>query len=154
MEGELIRLRVEASVKARALEVCEKLGFDLAEVLRAFLTRLAEEGRLPFDLDLPSQDAPRAPFSAYAERLWRAFKPVDAEVALALLAETMAGCAQAIDAERSAAQPDAGRIGALEAQLATARETANSLDPDDADAVAAVLARLAPQGGEGQRRDE
>ena len=146
MEGELIRFRVDASIRDKASAVCEKLGFDLSDVLRAFVARIAEEGTLPFEVGAPSGPRPqRAPFSEYTERLWRDYQHVDAEVALALLARFIADRAARLDAEESEPRQKAAVMGELRAELAQARKLAQSLDPKDAEAVAAVLATYGPR---------
>lgn len=146
MEGELIRFRVDAAIRDQAAAVCEKLGFDLADVLRAFVARIAEQGTVPFDMGVaPQARGPRAPFADYTERLWREYRYVDAEVALALLARFMANHAAALDAEQRQPQPNAARLRELSEEIARARALAQGLDPDDAEAVAAVLARYGPR---------
>lgn len=145
MQGELIRFRVDASIRDKASAVCEKLGFDLSDVLRAFVGRIAEQGTLPFDMAAPSGPRPqRAPFAEYTERLWQDYQYVDAEVALALLARFIADRAARLDAEESGGSPDAALLGELRGELAQARNLAQSLDPKDAVAVAAVLATYGP----------
>jgi addiction module RelB/DinJ family antitoxin len=146
VEGALVRFRVDASVKDKVTEVCEKLGFDLADVLRAFMARVAEDGTLAFDMGAPSTTrTQRAPFAEYSERLWRDYRHVDAEVALALLSRFIADRATGIDAEASERRPDAERLAQLRQELAEARSLAQTLDPKDADAVAAVLATYGPR---------
>lgn len=145
MEGELIRFRVDGAIKDKAAEVCDKLGFDLADVLRAFVTRLAQEGTLPFDLGRPAAPRPHTPpFTAYSERLWSEFKSVDGEVALALLWHFVAERAARIDREESQPRPDPDLLARLRQELADARGLAQTLDPKDAEAVASVLARYGP----------
>lgn len=141
VEGELVRFRVDAAVKDKVTEVCEKLGFDLSDVLRAFMARIAEDGTLPFDMGVAAvARTQRAPFAEYSERLWREYKHVDAEVALALLSRFIADRSERIDAEASERRPNAEVLAQLRQELAEARSLAQSLDPQDADAVAAVLA--------------
>lgn len=146
MEGELIRFRVDAAIRGQAAAVCEKLGFDLPDVLRAFVSRIAEQGTLPFDMGIaPGPPAQRAPFAEYSERLWRDYQWVDAQVALALLARFIADRAARLDAEQSQRQPDAAQLQQLNEEIAQARGLAQRLDPDDAEAVAAVLSTYGPR---------
>jgi addiction module RelB/DinJ family antitoxin len=151
MEGEIIRFRVDPGVKEKVAAVCEKLGFDLSEVLRAVMGRIAETGTLPIELD--SSDEPRsqrAPFGEYSERLWRDYRYVDAEVALTLLDAFIARSAAQLDAEHSDAAPNPGTIETLQRVIREARQLSQTLDPDDAEALAAVLAAYGPQPAPGQ----
>jgi DNA-damage-inducible protein J len=144
-EGELIRFRVDAAVKDKVAEVCEKLGFDLADVLRAFMARVAQEGMLPFELGAPAETrAERAPFTEYSERLWRDYRSVDAEVAVVLLTRFIADCGAQLAAEDTAARRNPELTG-LRQELGVALDALERLDPADGEAVAAVLARYGPR---------
>lgn len=146
MEGEIIRFRVDPAVKEKVAAVCEKLGFDLSEVLRAVMVRIAETGTLPIELAKTSEPrSQRAPFGEYSERLWRDYQYVDTEVALTLLDGFIARSAAQLDAEQSARAPNPGTIETLQRVIAEARRLTQTLDPDDAEALAAVLAAYGPK---------
>src|SRR5262245_49398447 len=101
MDTELIRFRVDASIKKKAEAICEKLGFDLPDVLLAFLNRLVREGALPFDVGTPpAKGTSSVPFEEYRDRLWQDYRRLDAEVVLALLSRFMADRAARIGAEQ------------------------------------------------------
>jgi addiction module RelB/DinJ family antitoxin len=146
VEGEIIRFRVDPEVKEKVTAVCEKLGFDLSEVLRAVMGRIAETGTLP--VELGSTDEPRsqrAPFGEYSERLWREYQFVDAEVALSLLDRFIARSAAQLDAEHSGVEPNPGTIETLKRVIAEARQLTQTLDPEDTEAIGTVLAAYGPQ---------
>ena len=44
----LVQTRIDAAVKDRATEVLEKLGMTVSDAVRILLTRVANEGALPF----------------------------------------------------------------------------------------------------------
>ena len=145
MEGELVRFRVDGAIKDKAAEVCDKLGFDLAEVLRAFVTRVAETGTLPFDMGRPpALRRQTPPFTEYRERLWSEFRYVDGEVVLALLWRFVAGRAAQLDNEARQPQPDPALLAGRRQEIAEALGVMQTLDPKDADAVAAVIATYGP----------
>ena len=48
MDAELIRFRLDPQVRERAEEVCAHLGYELRDVLRATVARIARDGALPF----------------------------------------------------------------------------------------------------------
>lgn len=146
MEGEIIRFRVDPEVKEKVAAVCEKLGFDLSEVLRAVMGRIAETGTLPIALGTTDEPrSQRAPFGEYSERLWREYQFVDAEVALSLLDRFIARSAAQLDAEHSGAEPNPGTIETLQRVIGEARQLTQTLDPDDAEAIGAVLAAYGSQ---------
>ncbi|MGB0126799.1 MAG: type II toxin-antitoxin system RelB/DinJ family antitoxin [Rhodocyclaceae bacterium] len=146
MEGEIIRFRVDPAVKEKVAAVCEKLGFDLSEVLRAVMGRIAETGTLPIELASTSEPrSQRAPFGEYSERLWRDYQYVDTEVALTLLDAFIARSAAQLNAEQSSQAPNPGTIETLKRVIAEARQLTQTLDPDDAPALAAVLAAYGPK---------
>ena len=55
----LIQTRIDPEVKARASEVLERVGMTVSDAVRILLTRIANEGALPFLLsdDSPAHDA-------------------------------------------------------------------------------------------------
>lgn len=68
-ETALIRFRVDETLKQRADAVCSERGFDLTDVLRAVVRRIAMEHAIPFELSAPAAaDAP-APFAQYGKFL-------------------------------------------------------------------------------------
>jgi addiction module RelB/DinJ family antitoxin len=155
VEGEIIRFRVDPAVKEKVAAVCEKLGFDLSEVLRAVMGRIAETGTLPIELSTTDEPrSQRAPFGEYSERLWRDYQYVDTEVALTLLDAFIARSAAQLAAEHSAPAPNPGTIETLTRVIAQARQLTQTLDPDDAEALAAVLAAYRPKPAPSESHDE
>jgi DNA-damage-inducible protein J len=49
-ENAVVRTRVKMEVKEQAIAVLEPLGLTVSDVMRIVLTRVANEGALPFDL--------------------------------------------------------------------------------------------------------
>lgn len=44
----LVQTRIDAAVKVRAAEVLDKMGLTVSDAVRILLTRVADEGALPF----------------------------------------------------------------------------------------------------------
>lgn len=59
----MLHVRVDADLKARATEVLDKLGLNVSDAVRLLLNRVAEEKRLPLDLDRPPFTFPPSPLS-------------------------------------------------------------------------------------------
>lgn len=147
MDTELIRFRIDPQVRDKAEAVCSHLGYELRDVLRATVARIARDNVLPFELGADAAPAPAAvvPFHDYNERLWAGIKPqVDAEVALALLMRFIALCSTRLDKESDTPQPDAQRVARLTRQREEARRLRLELDVTDAAAVQAVLDTYGP----------
>lgn len=147
MDTELIRFRIDPQVRDKAEAVCSRLGYELRDILRATVARIARDNVLPFELGADAAPAPAAavPFHDYNERLWAGIKPqVDAEVALALLMRFIALCSTRLDEESDTPQPDAQRVARLTQQREEARRLRLELDVTDAAAVQAVLDTYGP----------
>lgn len=146
METELIRFRIDPALAHGAEKVCADLGFELRDVLRATVTRIARDHALPFDMNAAAgSEARRRPFYEYDERLWATMKPpIDAEVALALLARYIADCSTRIDDIEQADRVDRQQVKALTKTREEARAIKLALDVTDTDAVQSVLNRFGP----------
>lgn len=145
MDTELIRFRIDAEVREKAVQVCAQLGYELNDVLKALVSRIARDGALPFDMAGTATPAAPVPFYTYDERLWSGMKPqIDAEVALALLARYIADCSTSLDEESDKKKPDAKLVERLTTARAQARELKLKLDVSDAAAVQAVLDKYGP----------
>lgn len=48
----LIRSRTDPDVKQRATAVLDRMGLSVSDVMRSVLTRVADDGELPFDMKL------------------------------------------------------------------------------------------------------
>jgi DNA-damage-inducible protein J len=150
MDTELVRFRVDPDLRDKAAQVCAELGLELPDVLRAFVTRIASDGALPFDLSNRATrlETAQQPFQDYEAGLWSPIKPqVDAEVALTLLARFIARCtAQLEDAEEAT---DTTRLkpeltDRLIKDRDDARKMRDALDVSDAVAVAKVISTYGP----------
>jgi len=143
MDTEFTRFRINPALRDQAMQVCARLGVELADVLRALVTRIAHDGAIPFVM--PSAESPTAPASPPStdERLWTSMRAqVEAEVALALLARFIADCSTAIDEQVNAT--DRERFARLSEQRDEARRLRRELDVTDADAVRSVLQKYGP----------
>jgi DNA-damage-inducible protein J len=50
MKNQVVRARIEASVKAQALEVLASHGLDLSDAIRLFLRQVVARGGIPFPI--------------------------------------------------------------------------------------------------------
>ena len=146
METELIRFRIDPQLAQQAEKACADAGFELRDVLRLVVTRMAREHALPFGIDaVGTSEARRRPFYDYDERLWANFKPsIDAEVALTLLARFVADCSTRIDEAEQAERVDRQLIKRLAKAREEARALKLGLDVTNADAVQRVLDHFGP----------
>ncbi|HPU69528.1 MAG TPA: type II toxin-antitoxin system RelB/DinJ family antitoxin [Acetomicrobium flavidum] len=49
----MIRVRINSETKERAARVLDGMGLTLSDAVRMFLVRIAEEGRFPFEIEVP-----------------------------------------------------------------------------------------------------
>jgi len=47
-------------MKDRAVDTLNRMGLSVSDVIRLTLLRIAEEGRLPFDIEIPNKTTRRA----------------------------------------------------------------------------------------------
>ncbi|EHS7098021.1 type II toxin-antitoxin system RelB/DinJ family antitoxin [Escherichia coli] len=50
----LVRARIPQDVKDRAVAALDKMGLSTSDVIRLVMMRVAEEGRLPFEVRTPN----------------------------------------------------------------------------------------------------
>jgi len=50
----VVRARIPGDVKERAVSTLDRIGLSVSDVIRLTLIRVAEEGRLPFDVAVPN----------------------------------------------------------------------------------------------------
>lgn len=50
----IVKARIPAEVKDRAVIALERIGLNTSDLIRLTFMRVAEEGRLPFDLAVPN----------------------------------------------------------------------------------------------------
>ena len=147
MDTELVRFRIDPELRERAAQACADLGLELNDVLRAFVTRIARDGALPFDLGTtPTPPEPgHTPFHDYDARLWSPIKPqIDAEVAIGLLARFIANCSTRIDEAADGVAPDPELVMRLTRDRADARRLRRDLDVSDGVAVSRVIDKYGP----------
>ena len=51
----VVRARIDRDTKARASEAVDSMGLSVSEAIRLLLMRVAEERRMPFDVNAPSR---------------------------------------------------------------------------------------------------
>jgi len=147
MDTELVRFRINPELREKAAKVCADLGLELNDVLRAFVTRIARDSALPFDLGTaPTSPEPgHTPFHDYDARLWSPIKPqIDAEVAIGLLARFIADCSTRIDEAADGGASDPDLVMRLTRDRDDARKLRRDLDVSDGVAVSQVIDKYGP----------
>lgn len=56
----IVKARIPASVKDRAMDALEDMGLSASDLIRLTFLRVAEEGRLPFDVAVPNRTTRKA----------------------------------------------------------------------------------------------
>ena len=147
MDTELVRFRINPELREKAATVCADLGLELNDVMRAFVTRIARDGAIPFDLGTaPAPPEPgHTPFHDYDARLWSPIKPqIDAEIAIGLLARFIADCSTRIDEAAVGAAPDTELVMRLTRDRDEARKLRRDLNVSDGVAISQVIAKYGP----------
>ncbi len=50
----VVKARIDVNVKERAISALDRIGLSVSDVIRLTLIRVADEGRLPFDVSVPN----------------------------------------------------------------------------------------------------
>ena len=72
----IVRARIPAEIKDRAVEALDKMGLSASDLIRLTFLRVADEGRLPFDLEIPNKTTRKALADHKAGKVKR-YKNVD-----------------------------------------------------------------------------
>lgn len=56
----VVRARIPAEMKERAMATLERMGLSASDLIRLTFLRVAEEGRLPFDIAVPNRTTRKA----------------------------------------------------------------------------------------------
>lgn len=56
----VVRARIPAEMKERAMETLERMGLSASDLIRLTFLRVAEEGRLPFAVEVPNATSRKA----------------------------------------------------------------------------------------------
>jgi len=56
----IVKARIPGDVKERAMVALERIGLSVSDVIRLTLMRVAEEGRLPFAVEIPNRTTHKA----------------------------------------------------------------------------------------------
>ncbi|CAG0999447.1 Antitoxin DinJ [Planctomycetaceae bacterium] len=141
MDTEFERFRINPETRAHAVEVCARMGYELSDVLRALVTRIAHEDSIPFDLGIQPQAASEN-LLVGDERLWSPIKSqIEAEIALALLARFIADCSTTIDEQAALDRRDQELVIRLTKEREAARKLRSELDVSDSAAIQSVLTK-------------
>ncbi|MDO5116565.1 MAG: type II toxin-antitoxin system RelB/DinJ family antitoxin [Synergistaceae bacterium] len=50
----VVRFRIDSETKTKAAEALDSMGLTISDAMRMTLRRIGEEGRLPFDVEIPN----------------------------------------------------------------------------------------------------
>ncbi|MXS85564.1 type II toxin-antitoxin system RelB/DinJ family antitoxin [Nitrosomonas sp. HPC101] len=56
----VVRARIPADMKDKAIETLDRMGLSVSDLIRLTFLRVAEEGRLPFDVAIPNRATRKA----------------------------------------------------------------------------------------------
>lgn len=56
----VVRARIPAEMKDKAMEALDRMGLSASDLIRLTFLRVAEEGRLPFDVQVPNRATRKA----------------------------------------------------------------------------------------------
>lgn len=56
----VVRARIPAETKDRAVEALARMGLNPSDLIRLVFLRVADEGRLPFDVEVPNRTTRKA----------------------------------------------------------------------------------------------
>ncbi|RZT91078.1 DNA-damage-inducible protein J [Advenella incenata] len=56
----VVRARIPADMKDKAIATLERMGLSASDLIRLTFLRVAEEGRLPFDVQVPNRTTRKA----------------------------------------------------------------------------------------------
>jgi DNA-damage-inducible protein J len=56
----VVRARIPAETKEKAIEALDRMGLSASDLIRLTFFRVAEEGRLPFDVAVPNKTTRKA----------------------------------------------------------------------------------------------
>lgn len=56
----VVRARIPADMKDKAVEALDRMGLSVSDLIRLTMLRVAEEGRLPFAVEIPNATTRKA----------------------------------------------------------------------------------------------
>lgn len=56
----IVKARIPQDVKDRAVQALEKMGLNTSDVIRMVMMRVADEGKLPFEVKTPNKETQTA----------------------------------------------------------------------------------------------
>jgi len=60
MRDSVVRARIPSETKERAVATLDRIGLSVSDIIRLTLMRVADEGRVPFDLEVPNRTTRKA----------------------------------------------------------------------------------------------
>lgn len=60
MKDSVVRARIPAEMKEKAVHTLDEMGLNASDLIRLTFLRVAEEGRLPFDVEVPNRETRKA----------------------------------------------------------------------------------------------
>lgn len=73
----VVRARIPAEMKDKAVEALDRMGLSASDLIRLTFLRVAEEGRLPFDVQVPNRVSRKAMAELEAGKSQRFDDPED-----------------------------------------------------------------------------
>ncbi|PZQ77872.1 MAG: hypothetical protein DI563_02205 [Variovorax paradoxus] len=146
MDSFHIRIRLERDIAEQAMAMANDRGLELGDVIRMMVTKAVLSGDFAIGHDRPSPPpaAETRAFFAYDDSQWAPLKSVlDAELALALLNQFVATHTVEIERLLDLDPPDVVRVEQLTRERDEARHALSTLDPQNAQAIDAIVERYA-----------
>ena len=147
MDTELVRFRIDPTLRDKAASVCAEHGMELHDVLRQVVTQIAKEGALPLAIRSTAPVATQASqvASSYDNRVWSGLRQqLDAELAISLLVRRVTDCSARLHEASASPTPDAALLDKLASERAAALQLRRTLDATDPEAVRRILTNYAP----------
>lgn len=147
MDTELVRFRIDPTLRDKAASICAEHGMELHDVLRLVVTQIAREGALPSAIGPSAQIAiqPLQGASPYDNRVWSILRgQLDAELAVSLLARQIADRSARLDEASAGPEADPELVSKLNRERAALQRLRRTLDVTDAEAVRRVLKEYGP----------
>jgi DNA-damage-inducible protein J len=145
VQTDIIRFRIEEDIKARAENICARLGMEMNDVLRTLVRRIALDKAIPFDMHTTFrvEEPSRSPFDRYGQFLTDDLAHLKAEAVISLLWIFAAKRARQIALENRKPRPNRKQITKWETEAEEAMEYSRTMDTRDDKLVAKVEQRFA-----------
>jgi addiction module RelB/DinJ family antitoxin len=140
VQTDIIRFRIEEDIKARAENICARLGMEMNDVLRTLVRRIALDKAIPFDMHTTFrvEEPSRSPFDLTDD-----LAHLKAEAVISLLWIFAAKRARQIALENRKPRPNRKQNTKWETEAEEAMEYSRTMDTRDDKLVAKVEQRFA-----------